>query len=106
MKASKYFSKKTVVDGITFASKKEAARYGELKLLERAKQISGLTLQPRYPLIVNNHKVCTYVGDFCYFDEKTRKLVCEDVKGFRTGEYIVKRKLFIATHPDIQHTEI
>jgi hypothetical protein len=102
----KYRAQKVTIDGNVFASKKEGKRFSELKLLERAKEISGLTLQPRYPMIVNGRKVCTYVGDFSYLEEKSRKLVCEDVKGFKTETYIVKRKLFLATHPDIVHREI
>ena len=105
-KKSKYRSVKTEVDGITFASKREAKRYSELKLLERAKQISGLTLQPRYLLEVNAHKVCTYVGDFAYVDPRGAKLVCEDAKGMRTKDYAIKRKLFLALYPHIEHREV
>lgn len=105
-RASKYYNRPTQVDGITFASIKEAKRYSELKLMERAKQISGLTLQPRYPLVVNGHKICTYVGDFVYLEVKSGKMVCEDSKGFRTREYQNKRKLFMALHPEIEHREV
>ena len=102
--SSKYRNVRTEVDGITFASKREAKRYSELKLLERGKQISGLTLQPRYPLVVNGHKVCTYVGDFLYHERG--KLVCEDTKGMRTDAYGIKRKLFMALWPQIEHREV
>jgi dsDNA-binding SOS-regulon protein len=65
---SKYGAVRTEVDGISFASKKEARRYSELKLLERAGEIADLQLQPRFPLTVNGVRVCTYVADFQYRD--------------------------------------
>ncbi len=101
---SKYRAIPVELDGIRFASKKEAKRYSELKLLERAKQISGLTLQPKFPLVVNGHKVCSYIGDFMY---QNGKLIVEDTKGYRTDAYRIKRKLFIALYGDkIEHREI
>ena len=42
---SKYRSRKVVVDGITFDSKKEAWRYRELHLLEQTGEISNLQMQ-------------------------------------------------------------
>jgi hypothetical protein len=94
---TKYGNRKTVVDGITFASAKEARRYGELKLLQRAGEVFGLRLQPRFPLKVNGHLICTYVGDFeyCPKDQSAAPIV-EDAKGFRTPEYKLKAKLFEA----------
>ncbi len=100
---SKYRNIAETVDGIRFASRKEAKRYTELRLLERAKQISCLTLQPRHALIVNGHKVCTYVGDFAYLEKS--KLVVEDTKGLRTDVYRIKRKLFMALNPTVEHRE-
>lgn len=104
MSYSKYAAKPTYVGGIRFASKKEAARYGELKNLEYAGVISHLELQPRFPLIVNGQVVCTYVGDFRYLENG--KSVTEDVKGFKTDVYTIKKKLLLATHPGIDHREI
>lgn len=92
------------VDGHRFASRKEAKRYAELQLLVRAKQIEHLTLQPRYPLAVHDRLICTYVGDFEYVERGKR--ICEDTKGFRTPDYIIKRKLFMALYPDIEHREL
>jgi hypothetical protein len=91
----KYRNRKTVVDGITFHSAKEAKRYGELKMLERAGEITGLQLQPRFKLDVCGRHVCTYVGDFQYL-ERNGGVVVEDVKGHRTETYKVKAKLFHA----------
>jgi hypothetical protein len=87
---------KTIVDGITFASKKEAKRYTELKLLERAGEISRLELQPRYDITINGVKICTYVADFRYFSKA--KLVVEDCKGYLTPVYRIKRKLVMALY--------
>src|SRR5690606_369436 len=53
-KPSKYRNVRTTVDGITFDSKREAERYGELKTMEAAGVISDLELQPRFPLTVND----------------------------------------------------
>ena len=47
----KYNNTRPVVDGIKFDSKREAERYKELKLLERAGKISDLILQPRFELL-------------------------------------------------------
>ena len=103
MTASKYRSVPCVIDGHRFASKKEGNTYIALKLMERAKQISGLTLQPRYPLVVEGHKICTYVGDFLFVENG--KMVVGDAKGFRTRDYITKSKLFKALYPDIELRE-
>jgi len=97
-KRSKYRNQPTEVDGIRFASKREARRYCDLKLLEKAGEIAGLRLQPRFPLIVNNIHVCTYVGDFAYLDRNTDREVVEDTKGVRTKEFIIKAKLFHALY--------
>lgn len=103
MKYSKFRAKPTIVDGIRFASKSESVRYSELKLLERAGQISGLELQPRFSLSVNGHHICEYRGDFEYTERG--KHIVEDRKGFRTPEYKVKSKLFMALHPEITFRE-
>lgn len=98
---SKYNSKKTVVDGQKFDSKKEANRYQELLMLEKAGVIKNLSRQVKFVLIPSqrdaNGKViereCSYKADFKY--EEDGKTVVEDVKGFRTKEYIIKRKLML-----------
>ncbi len=92
----KYRNQPTFVDGIRFASKKEAYRYRELKILESNNLISNLSLQPRFPLIVNGTKVATYVGDFAYVDDRGK--IVEDVKGIRTPVYKLKKKLLKAIH--------
>lgn len=101
MTYSKYKARKTTIDGITFDSKKEAGRYQELKLLERAGAIKDLALQPRF-LLQDKFKYqgkterkIEYVADFKYLDTKTGKVMVEDVKGFKTDVYKLKRKIFL-----------
>lgn len=99
---SKYRSKKTAVDGIVFDSKHEAARWQELKLLERAGQISNLTRQVKYQLIptqrgsVRTERGVSYIADFVY--TKNGQTVIEDAKGVKTPDYIIKRKLMLQVH--------
>jgi hypothetical protein len=95
---SKFRNVRTEIDGITFSSKAEARRYQELKLLEKAKAIHSLELQPRYKLIVNGELVAVYVGDFHYWSNETDLPVVEDVKGFITPEFRLKKKLMKACH--------
>jgi hypothetical protein len=91
----------TVVDGIRFASKAEAKRYAELKLLERGKRISSLILQPRFWLSCQRAgegfvKIGEYRADFSYWEGG--KQIVEDVKGFKTPLYRWKKK-----HAEAQH---
>src|SRR3990167_4438640 len=112
---SKYRAVPTVVDNIRFASKAEARRYGELKLLERAGKICDLALQPRFELCVSDPegeeiKIGTYVADFYYltldkFGDNFSIEVVEDVKGFRTDLYKWKKKHF-ETQYGIKITEV
>jgi len=97
MKAPKYRAIPTEVDGIRFSSKKEARRYSELKLMERAGEISGLSLQPKFPIIINGVKVCTYISDFQY-TLPSGETVINDVKGMKTPIYNLKKKLMRAVH--------
>lgn len=99
----KYHAQKARLDGLTFDSQKEARRYAELKLLEREGQIRGLRRQVKYELIpaqrINGktaERACSYIADFVY--EENGHTVVEDVKGFRTKEYLIKRKLMLERH--------
>ena len=112
---SKYNNRKVVVDGITFDSKKEAQRYGELKLLQQAGKIRDLQLQARFELIPMQRepdsigprggvvhgrileRECCYFADFVYFDCEQNTTNVEDVKGQhkRLPEYVIKRKLML-----------
>lgn len=101
---SKYSAVRTTVDGIKFASKKEARRYGELKLLERAKMIADLKLQPVIECRIAGYGlICKYIADF-FYTEKGQP-VYEDCKGFKTPIYKLKKKLVKAlTGIDIRET--
>lgn len=98
---NKYKAKKTLVDGVVFDSKKEAARYQELKLLEKAGIIKDLSLQPNFLLQGSfkcqgkTHRKIEYIADFQYYVVKDKKWVVEDVKGYRTDVYKIKKKLFL-----------
>lgn len=108
----KYYNKKTIIDGIVFASKLEAKRYTELKLLEKQGLIKDLELQPSYDLIPTfkkdnkTYRKSTYKADFSYYDKELNKIVVEDTKGFKTPVYMLKKKLFEYTYPNLTITEI
>ena len=104
-RASKYGNTKTVVDGITFDSKAEAARWVELKQLEKAGVITQLRRQVRYELLPKGKdstgqtvRSVAYVADFEYLDGMAGGLVVEDVKGMRTEVYRLKKKLLFHVH--------
>lgn len=94
---SKYNAIKTEVDGHVFDSHAEARRYSELQILERCGEIKELTLQPVFPLIVNEHKIGKYIADFRYIDAHGNTIV-EDVKGVQTPVYNLKKKLVKALY--------
>ena len=125
---SKYKNRKKLVDGIEFDSAKEARRWSELKLLEKAGEISDLRRQVKFVLIESQYEEssevyqrgknkgkpkrgkileheCSYIADFVYTDEKTGKTVVEDTKGFKTKDYIIKRKLLLERYK-IRITEV
>lgn len=89
----KYAAKRT--NG--FASKKEAGRYQELLLLEKARKICDIRTQVPFKLEVNGQLICTYVADSTYHEFGVGDIV-EDVKGYRTPEYKIKAKLMKACH--------
>lgn len=116
MRRRKYGNTKIMVDGIQFDSKREAARYQELKLLERAGVISFLQRQAKFQLIPNQYAPsdetytkgprkgqrkpgklleheCSYIADFCYI--RNGETVVEDAKGYRTEVYKIKKKLML-----------
>lgn len=96
--SSKYRAIKTAVDGIMFASKHEAGVYSQLKLLERECKIRDLRLQPKFPIVINDVKICTYIADFEYIDNETGKYIVVDAKGVRTPVYRIKKKLVKAMY--------
>lgn len=96
---SKYGNIKTTTsDGITHDSIREANRWCELKLLERAGKISDLQRQVKFELLPkqDGERAVYYIADFVYV-ENGREVV-EDAKGKRTKEYILKRKMMLYFH--------
>lgn len=109
----KYRSKKVVKDGITFDSQKECKRFCELSSLEREGKITNLQRQVKFVLIPAQYepdiigkrggrkkgklieRECSYIADFVYDRGGT---VVEDTKGFKTKDYIIKRKLMLHIH--------
>ena len=108
----KYKSKSVVVDGHKFPSQLEAKRYTELKMMQRSGRISNLKLQPRFelqPSFKKNGKTyrkIEYVADFQYLDNKTKKTVIEDTKGFETDVFKIKLKMFEYKYPNLEITLI
>lgn len=110
---SKYHAKKVSIQGEVFDSKKEARRFLELQMLEKAGRISGLQRQKKFVLVPAQYEPETtgprggkikgkllerevaYYADFVYFDEEEKDFVIEDAKGVRTPEYVIKRKLLL-----------
>lgn len=96
---NKYGAIPTVLDGIRFASRREADRYVHLRLLERAGHITQLQLQPVFELHApGGVRVAKYVADFAYRDLRTLRLVIEDVKGVQTAIFRLKAKWMKAEH--------
>lgn len=93
---SKFGNVPTVVDGIRFHSKREAARYVELRWLESQGHIAELERQVKFDLDVNGVHVCRYIADFRYLENGQR--IVEDSKGARTDVYSMKAKLMLACH--------
>jgi len=100
LKESKYHNKRVTVDGITFDSVKEASRWQELRLMERAGEITLLARQVKIELVPKSNlfRAVYYVADFVYVDKRTGKTVYEDVKGVRTDVYKLKKKLLYWRH--------
>jgi len=89
---SKFNNKKTIIDGIKFASQKEAAHYQKLKLMESAHLITNLSLQYTFKFEYMGKTLFRYIADFVYDDILGKQHVI-DVKGFRTPIYRLKKKL-------------
>ena len=111
---NKYHSRKVQRYGMSFDSAKEARRYDELLLLQKAGKIQNLQRQVRFELIPSQYeekwypklkaygkgkcleRPVFYVADFVYKEDGEQ--VVEDTKGFKTKDYIIKRKLMLWKH--------
>jgi hypothetical protein len=124
---SKYLAKKTRADGILFDSKKEAQRYQQLKLMQKAGMICDLKCQVKYELVPAQYidgkcveRAVTYTSDFEYYvlkdlrqktvmaDKDAKQIgqhIVEDVKGYRTEVYKIKKKLMLYKY-GIRITEV
>ena len=107
---SKYHARPCTIDGLRFASQLEARRYQQLKLLEKAGEISELVTQPVFVLqekTTDPHTGRTiprqlYIGDFMYKETATGKIIAEDTKGVETQIFRLKINLVRPRYPDIE----
>lgn len=108
LKQNKYRNKRTQVGLLFFASKKEATRFIDLQLLERAREIKDLECQVKIPLICNNKQIGFYIADFQYFDLKKQVKVVEDVKSeaTKTAIYRLKKKILETYDPPVIISEV
>ena len=114
MRRSKYGNKKAKANGRVFDSRTERSRYYTLQILEKAGEISDLRMQVPFEIIPAVYetvevqlktktkqvqklvqRAAHYVADFVYKD-KDGNMVVEDSKGFRTKEYLLKKKMMRA----------
>lgn len=96
---SKYHNIKTrTTDGVVHDSIKEANRWCELNLLLKAGIITDLQRQVKFELLPKQEgeRAVHYIADFVYTENG--KKVVEDVKGVRTKEYLLKRKMLLYFH--------
>lgn len=106
MKRSKYGNIKTVIDGITFDSRREADYYCELKMLKKAKEIKDFSLQPKYELQPKfkkngtSHRAINYIADFVIL-RNDGVLEVVDIKGMETDVFKIKRKMFEYMYPEL-----
>lgn len=93
-KKNKYHNTQIVIDGVRYDSKKEYERHCELILLEKSGVISNLRFHDKKDTIILQDKpLITYEPDFCY--EENKEFIIEDLKGFQTKEFKLKKKMII-----------
>lgn len=113
---NKYRNHKVYSDGMMFDSRREARRYHELLMLQKAGKIKDLQRQVPFLLIPDQREAdtigkrggvhkgrvierkITYIADFCYYDSESEEMFVEDAKGFRTAEYRLKKKMMLYFH--------
>lgn len=106
-KQRKYKNKKVEVEGRVFDSKREYKRFLDLWAMQSVGAIRDLECQPEFILQEGFKKngvtfrPITYRADFRYIDCSTEMTVVEDVKGFETVEFKIKRKLFEKRYPEL-----
>ena len=95
---NKFGAIKTVVNGKTCDSKLEAGHYKKLLIAEKGGAIKDLIFHPRFPIVINDKKICTVVLDFQYIDCDTNKIHYIDSKGVYTSESKLRHKILEVTH--------
>ena len=106
----KYHNTKTEINGLVFDSKKEAKRYAELTMLEKAGEIKGLLTQQKFLIVPKENKVNRaryYVADFVYTTRDGRRVI-EDVKSPITKKnpvYSLKKALVLWRYPEYDFIE-
>lgn len=111
---TKYRSRKTVVNGISFASKLEAERYQQLRMLQRSGDIRDLVLQPEFqifrgyvdPETGTKVKSRYYVADFQYVDVEAHKVIVEDTKGIETDVFRLKWDYVRSEYPQFEFRKL
>lgn len=104
----KYNNKKTQVNAYVFDSALEARRYRQLEIMQRAGEIKDLKMQVKYELqeafTKNNkhYRAITYIADFVYYDNRTKKIIVEDTKGIKTDVFKIKQKMFEKKYPELE----
>lgn len=111
---TKYRSKKTCINGITFASKLEAERYTQLRMMARAGVIRDLVLQPEFQIFRGYMDAETgvkiksryYVADFQYTDVEAHKVIVEDTKGIETDVFRLKWDYVRSEYPQFEFRKL
>lgn len=101
-RAGKFNAKPTVYNGVRYASRREAAVAQALDLRLKARGKNGVAAwsgQPKFPMVVNGHKICVYIADFLITYRDGTQAVW-DVKGVETPAFRIKAKLYAALYPD------
>jgi len=107
---SKYHSRKVEVDGIKFDSSKEAKRYKELILLQKTGTVLEIELQPSFVLqegykrFGKSIRPITYRADF-KVKWKDGRVQIIDTKGFKTKDYLIKKKILLFKYPELDFVE-
>lgn len=94
---AKYNNVKCTYKGFKFDSIGERDRYKQLELLQMANEIYDLKTQVKFPIIVNDVKICSYIADFTY-RTLNAEFIVEDFKGVQTSIFKLKKKLMKAVY--------
>jgi len=97
---NKYRNKKTMYNDVLYDSMREATYARELDLRVKAKDIMAWSGQPKFPILVNGKKICTYIADFKVINNDG-SVEYVDTKGYETSIFKLKFKLIKALFPEI-----